>query len=134
MDSSVRILTRLSDDLHGSYEKSTTSECPDVISGPFGTRTRGYDTPLRSTYHSEVERLRVVAKIGQREPMARKFSDKRYFRSLSMISMTNSNEYRVISATEEARQKARVTKAKLDMTWSEFIDHAADALDPDTEN
>ena len=31
------------------------------------------------------------------------------------------------------RDEARVTKAKLGMTWGEFLDRAADELDPDTE-
>lgn len=35
--------------------------------------------------------------------------------------------------TDETRDKARVTKAKLGLTWDEFIDLAAEKLDPDNE-
>lgn len=31
------------------------------------------------------------------------------------------------------RDAARVTKAKLGMTWGEFLDRAADKLDPDDQ-
>jgi hypothetical protein len=35
---------------------------------------------------------------------------------------------------ESTRDKARVTKAKLGVTWDEFVDRAAEELDPDTED
>jgi hypothetical protein len=38
---------------------------------------------------------------------------------------------RTIRVKEPARDQARVTKAKLGVTWSEFLDRAADELDPD---
>lgn len=34
---------------------------------------------------------------------------------------------------EETRDKARVTKAKLGMTWDEFVKRASEELDPDTD-
>lgn len=33
-----------------------------------------------------------------------------------------------------AHHEAKVTKAKLDLTWSEFLDRAADELDPETNS
>jgi len=33
-----------------------------------------------------------------------------------------------------ARNDARVTKAKLGLTWSEFLNQAADELDPDSSD
>lgn len=36
-----------------------------------------------------------------------------------------------IGATEETHHKARVTKAKLGVTWDEFVQMAAEELDPD---
>ena len=33
-----------------------------------------------------------------------------------------------------ARNEARVTKAKLGLTWSEFLDKAADELDPESNS
>ena len=38
-----------------------------------------------------------------------------------------------IPVHEDTHHKARITKAKLGMTWSEFVDTAADELDPDSE-
>jgi hypothetical protein len=35
---------------------------------------------------------------------------------------------------QESRNKARITKAKLGLTWSEFLNHAADELDPDNND
>lgn len=32
------------------------------------------------------------------------------------------------------RDEARVTKAKLGVTWSEFLDRAAEELDPDSSD
>jgi hypothetical protein len=37
-----------------------------------------------------------------------------------------------IKVEEEPRRQARVTKAKLEVTWSEFLERAADELDPDS--
>lgn len=34
---------------------------------------------------------------------------------------------------EETRDKARVTKAKLGVTWDEFVHRAAMVLDPDAD-
>jgi hypothetical protein len=34
---------------------------------------------------------------------------------------------------EETRDRARVTRSKLGVTWDEFVDIAAKTLDPDTE-
>ena len=39
-----------------------------------------------------------------------------------------------VKVDEEARRRARITKAKLGLTWSEFHRHAARALDPDIES
>ena len=36
-----------------------------------------------------------------------------------------------IGATKETHRKAKVTKAKLGLTWDEFVDKAAEELDPD---
>lgn len=46
--------------------------------------------------------------------------------------MAESNNYATIRTGERARNEARVTKAKLGLTWSEFLDRAAEALDPDS--
>jgi len=35
---------------------------------------------------------------------------------------------------KSTRHEARITKAKLDMTWDEFVAHAAEELDPDTDD
>lgn len=32
---------------------------------------------------------------------------------------------------EQTRQKARITKAKLGVTWDKFVEQAAEELDPD---
>lgn len=37
-----------------------------------------------------------------------------------------------VKADRESRQQAKVTKTKLGMTWSEFLERAADELDPDS--
>lgn len=48
-------------------------------------------------------------------------------------SMSSSEQVKpLIQATESTRNKARVTKAKLGLTWDEFVDKAAEELDPDT--
>jgi len=39
--------------------------------------------------------------------------------------------YVSVKTDRESRRQARVTKAKLEMTWSEFLERAADELDPD---
>lgn len=40
----------------------------------------------------------------------------------------------LIQATETTRDEARVTKAKLGMTWDEFVAKAAEELDPDNQD
>lgn len=42
-------------------------------------------------------------------------------------------DYARLPVRERTHSKARVTKAKHGMTWDEFIDYAAEALDPDME-
>ncbi|WP_256504379.1 hypothetical protein [Halorussus salilacus] len=37
----------------------------------------------------------------------------------------------IIPAEESTRDEARVTKAKLGVTWDEFVQKAAEELDPD---
>lgn len=37
----------------------------------------------------------------------------------------------LIQATESTRDKARVVKAKLGLTWDEFVQKAVEELDPD---
>ena len=39
-----------------------------------------------------------------------------------------------IKVDKEPRRKARVTKAKLEVTWSEFLERAADELDPESND
>ncbi len=39
-----------------------------------------------------------------------------------------------IRVPAQHRDTARVTKAKLGLTWGEFLDHAAEELDPDEES
>lgn len=51
-----------------------------------------------------------------------------------MTTMPNPDNYATIRTGERARDEARVTKAKLGLTWSEFLDQAADVLDPDSKN
>lgn len=46
--------------------------------------------------------------------------------------MPGSTNYTTIRADEDARNEARVTKAKLGLTWSEFLSRAANTLDPDS--
>ena len=41
------------------------------------------------------------------------------------------DEYVNIKVDEEPRRQARVTKAKLEVTWSEFLERAAEELDPE---
>jgi hypothetical protein len=41
------------------------------------------------------------------------------------------DEYATIRTKASARDKARVTKAKLGVTWDEFHVRAADTLDPE---
>jgi hypothetical protein len=36
-----------------------------------------------------------------------------------------------VKTDRESRRQAKVTKAKLEVTWSEFLERAADELDPD---
>jgi hypothetical protein len=45
-----------------------------------------------------------------------------------------SERFTSVNITPAVRDKARVTKAKLDVTWPEFIELAAEELDPDTED
>jgi hypothetical protein len=47
--------------------------------------------------------------------------------------MADPDGYTTIRTSEDVRDKARVTKAKLCMTWDEFVERAAETLDPDTE-
>lgn len=47
--------------------------------------------------------------------------------------MSQRNEYVNVKTDEDARRVARITKAKLGMTWSEFHHLAARTLDPDYE-
>lgn len=42
-------------------------------------------------------------------------------------------ERATIRVQPQYRDSARVTKAKLGVTWGEFFDRAADELDPDEE-
>lgn len=48
--------------------------------------------------------------------------------------MPEPDNYATIRTGESARDEARVTKAKLGLTWSEFLDRAADELDPDNND
>jgi len=43
------------------------------------------------------------------------------------------NEYVSLKADDEARHRAKVTKTKLGLTWSEFLERAADELDPEKD-
>lgn len=45
--------------------------------------------------------------------------------------MAQSTNYVNVKIDEDARRRGRVTKAKLGITWTEFVDRAADELDPD---
>lgn len=54
-------------------------------------------------------------------------------RQMSSSVMADPNGYATIKARETARQSARVTKAKLGITWSEFLVEAAYVLDPDRD-
>lgn len=45
--------------------------------------------------------------------------------------MQSTNNYVNVKTDEEVRRRAKITKAKLGMTWSEFLDHAASELDPE---
>lgn len=47
--------------------------------------------------------------------------------------MQSTNDYVNVKINEETRRRARVTKAKLGITWSEFVARAADELDPDEQ-
>ena len=47
--------------------------------------------------------------------------------------MAQSTDYVNIKTDEEARRRAKLTKTKLGMTWSEFMRSAAETLDPDEE-
>jgi hypothetical protein len=47
--------------------------------------------------------------------------------------MVQSTDYVTVKADKKSRSRARVTKAKLGITWSEFLDRAADELDPDDQ-
>jgi hypothetical protein len=42
-------------------------------------------------------------------------------------------ERATIRVPTQNRNSARVTKAKLGLTWGEFLDRAADRLDPDED-
>jgi hypothetical protein len=44
--------------------------------------------------------------------------------------MADPDGYTTIRTSEDVRDKARVTKAKLCMTWDEFVERAAETLDP----
>lgn len=48
--------------------------------------------------------------------------------------MPEQANYTTIRADEAARDEARVTKAKLGLTWSEFLNRAANDLDPDSSD
>lgn len=45
--------------------------------------------------------------------------------------MPESTDYVTVKVDEESRRRSRITKAKLGVTWSEFLARAADELDPD---
>lgn len=48
-----------------------------------------------------------------------------------VLHMTSSEEIKpLIQATESTRDEARVTKAKLGLTWDEFVQKATEELDP----
>lgn len=46
----------------------------------------------------------------------------------------STNDYVNIKTEPEARRRAKITKAKLEMTWSEFMRSAAETLDPDEQS
>jgi hypothetical protein len=48
--------------------------------------------------------------------------------------MSEPDNYATIRTGVNARNEARVTKAKLGLTWSEFLNQAAEKLDPDSSN
>ena len=48
--------------------------------------------------------------------------------------MPKSDNYATIRTEASARDKARVTKAKLGMTWAEFHARAAETLDPESND
>lgn len=48
--------------------------------------------------------------------------------------MPEPDDYVTIRTGETARNKAREIKDKLGVTWSTFLDRAADALDPDSDS
>lgn len=45
--------------------------------------------------------------------------------------MKSTADYVNVKIDREARRQGRVTKAKLGITWSEFVARAADKLDPE---
>lgn len=47
--------------------------------------------------------------------------------------MAEELQYATIRVRENARDRARVQKAKLGMDWTTFLERAADELNPDVE-
>ena len=50
-----------------------------------------------------------------------------------LTDMAQSPDYVNVKTDKEARRQAKITKAKLGMTWSEFMRSAAETLDPDEQ-
>ena len=48
--------------------------------------------------------------------------------------MEESDPYATIRTRKEARNKARVAKARLGVTWETFLTRAADSLVPESDN
>lgn len=48
--------------------------------------------------------------------------------------MADDSGYIGVRVREEVRNDARVTKAKLGVTWSEFLNRAANELDPESNS
>ncbi|RMB25397.1 hypothetical protein [Haloplanus aerogenes] len=48
--------------------------------------------------------------------------------------MGNPEGYTTIRAHRDARDEARHIKSRLDLSWNEFLQQAADALDPDSND
>jgi antitoxin component of RelBE/YafQ-DinJ toxin-antitoxin module len=47
--------------------------------------------------------------------------------------MAQSAKYVNVKTDKESRRRAKIIKTKLGLTWSEFLNRAADELDPDEQ-
>lgn len=110
----------------GKVTKAASSTKTSTCHGRNRRRT------LRTAYPHSSETVFGLSEIQVSEGLM----VKKYVQTIHMASAINRDMSDIsrLPVRESTRDRARVTKAKLGVTWDEFVKQAIDELDPDTES